>query len=229
MSDPPAINFGLGEQTMPVDWNATGTMLTGWGTLAGAAAIAYAAKVGANTFGSWKRQKQEERRMDAAERILTLAYRLRYDLEAIRSPGLFHYELESAGEQLRAELKNFDLKPKGEQDRIRTAQVYKNRMDRHEGDFQEVWTTKPVALALFGPSVEKGLHEFWRNFMLVGMSSTALSEDDGNDKDFSRSIRRDLSTSSKDTAITLAIEAAIRALECELLPVIRSGYDPGKQ
>ena len=61
-------------------------MLSGIATFAGALAVVYAAKVGANTFDSWKRQKQEERRMDAAEKILTLAYELRYTLAGIRSP-----------------------------------------------------------------------------------------------------------------------------------------------
>ena len=54
-----------------IDWAATGTMLSGIGTLVGALAVIGAAIIGSHTFENWKRQKLAERNFELAERILT--------------------------------------------------------------------------------------------------------------------------------------------------------------
>ena len=59
---------------MAVDWSALGAMLSGVGTIIGAGTVLDAALIGRNTFKDWRRQKQEERRMAAAEQLLVIAY-----------------------------------------------------------------------------------------------------------------------------------------------------------
>ena len=78
------------------DWSAVGSVLQGIGQIGAGVAIAFAAYVGRDTFSDWKRQKQEERRIEIAERVLTLAYRLRYDFHSVRAPLIDESELDEA-------------------------------------------------------------------------------------------------------------------------------------
>ena len=48
-------------------------MLSGWGVLAAAGAVIFAAKVGRSTFNDWKRQKYEGRHIDLAEEVVRVA------------------------------------------------------------------------------------------------------------------------------------------------------------
>lgn len=205
---------------MAIDWDATGSMLSGIGTLIGAGAVVGAAWVGRATFRSWKAQRVEERRMDAAERILTLAYRLRYAFNSVRGRGIFEFETKAAEEKLDANVSDWRSKEQGEQGRMTTAQVILNRLNSRREDWQEIWTLKPVALALFGSEVETSLHAFWTHYVAVEVSASGYAEDDGTDKDFSKSIRRDL-FGGKDDEVGPGVETAIASLEAQLLPILR--------
>ena len=68
-------------------------MLSGIGTIVGAGAVIYAAHKGSDTFKQWRRQKNEERRIDLAEQVLTLAYKLKRAIEGIRSPIMMANEI----------------------------------------------------------------------------------------------------------------------------------------
>lgn len=212
---------------MPIDWDATGSMLQGWATLVGAGAVIYAAKVGSNTFGAWKRQKQEERRMDAAERILTLAYRLRHNLEAIRNSGIFSGEVERAETALKAAddrlWTNLDV---DRQRKATTAQVIRQRLSHFQNEIQEVWSLKPMARAFFGPEVEERLHDLWDCHVRVSSAADDYP-DAGNDNEFTKEVKRDLFRSGQPNPINDTVATAITALELELLPVIRSDFRPG--
>jgi hypothetical protein len=198
-------------------------MLSGWGTIGGAAAVAYAARVGANTFDSWKRQKTEEKRMDAAERILTLAYKLRYNFQSVRSRGIPRRELDAAEKILRDERGDwFDGLEKQTQDRYRTAQAYLIALNRHSDEWNQIWELKPLALAYFGQNVEKNLHVFWSQYTGMSVAADIYAEDAGDDKEFTIANRRDLWGTEDDNVHMKAINGAIEALENELLPVIRS-------
>jgi len=83
------------------DWQATGAMLQGLGTLLGAGAVLVAAKLGANTFRSWKREKLAEKHIDQATLILTAAYRARRALGYVRGIMMWGHELTTAEEKLK--------------------------------------------------------------------------------------------------------------------------------
>lgn len=206
---------------MTIDWNATGSMLQGWATLVGAGVVIYAARVGANTFTAWKRQKVEERRMDAAERILTLAYRLRYNFADVRRRGIFGYETAAAEQKLDGAMPEWRNREKSEQERLTTAQTILNRLTGHRADWEQAWELKPVALALFGPEVEADLHRFWEQYVAIEVSAATYAEDSGADRKFSISLRRELFGGEGDK-VAPAVDAAIASLEARLLPVLRS-------
>lgn len=82
------------------DWAATGSCLQAIAGFASAAAIIYAARKGLNTFAQWRRQRQADRQIAVAERVLTLVYRAKDAFRAIRSPAVFSGELSQAEESL---------------------------------------------------------------------------------------------------------------------------------
>ena len=88
---------------MSIDWSATGAMLQGWGTLIGAVAVFWAAKKGADTFDSWKRQKVAERKLEQAERILMATYKARRALSFVRGIMMDGRELDAAEEKLKVD------------------------------------------------------------------------------------------------------------------------------
>lgn len=199
-------------------------MLGGLATLAGAVAVIFAARIGSNTFGEWKRQKQEERRMDTAERILTLAYLLKYNFESVRAPLVQAYELAAAEKDLDTHDPGWSSgKSDEEKSRVKLGQASLNRLKRHNEDWDRIWTLKPWALAFFGPDLVAHLHVFWVQYVAVSTAAEAYAQDDGSDPAFSKNTRRDLwRTSDENDRVKAAIERALSAIEAELLPILRS-------
>lgn len=78
-------------------WSATGSMMSGWAAWAGVGAVIYAAN---GAFATYRRQKQEDRRIEAAEEILSFAYKFKRTLTGARSPGIFAHELARAEKTL---------------------------------------------------------------------------------------------------------------------------------
>jgi hypothetical protein len=101
---------------------------------------------GFRTFGRWKREKIEERRIDVALEALSIGYESQGVFAAIRNPGSFAYEYR---DMPRAE---------GESDeewaRKTTYYVTLKRMDDHREFFIKVLKLQPRMMAVFGPEVE---------------------------------------------------------------------------
>ncbi|MEL6528950.1 MAG: hypothetical protein AAFQ27_03255 [Pseudomonadota bacterium] len=69
----------------PIDWAATGSMVSGVAAFASAGAIAFGAWFGAK---QWREQKLLENKIDVAQRVIRSAYRLEDSLDYILSPVL---------------------------------------------------------------------------------------------------------------------------------------------
>jgi hypothetical protein len=67
-----------------------------WAGFAQTVAIVYVANRGVDALQTWRRQKIAERKLETAERVLTLAYRLRIAFEGIRHPAMSGSELAAA-------------------------------------------------------------------------------------------------------------------------------------
>lgn len=61
-------------------------------TIAGLIMTALISFLGLRTFGKWKREKLEEKKIEIAFEFLAIAYELKYAFEAIRSPFCSSYE-----------------------------------------------------------------------------------------------------------------------------------------
>jgi uncharacterized protein Usg len=162
--------------------------------------------------------------MYAAEKIMTLSYRLSDDLESVRIPIIYGYEIQAASEELK-ELKDWwsGLSDQA-QHRASVAHARIIRMRRFKNDWNEVWTLRPLARAYFGNPVDAPLHLFWKKHVEVLTAAEALREDNEGDAEFSRKMRAVLSSAAKPDALGDEIRAALEALERELLPVLRSDF-----
>jgi hypothetical protein len=212
---------------MSIDWGDTGTWMQAWAGFAQAGAIGFAAFKGAGAFKDWRRQKIEERRIDAAERILTLAYRVRRAIGAMRHPMMWIGPLNEAEQKLRSKGVDLDSEVEARRRRIIHSQAVFDRINSFQTEWDELAAITPVAKALFGDEVENALSELGRQRNVVAAAAESYVDDDGSDAEFSKKIRSDLWEAlgevGKDTdEISKTITAAIGKLEGELLPSIRA-------
>lgn len=147
-----------------IDWVATGSMLSGWGTLAGSGAVIFAAVKAGDAVTNWKRQKIAERKMEIAERILTASYKAQAALARVRSPFMWANEEYAAREKLE-EHAAFDENTPERQKRLVVAQAYFSRIDAGRDDRLLLDEAKPLAKVLLGDAVESAIgnlsHQFW--------------------------------------------------------------------
>src|SRR5688572_18119417 len=128
-------------------WEATGAMMSGWAALGGVAAVLIAAHKASDTFKLYRRQRQEDRRIDAAERILTIAYSLKRKLQGVRSPMDFGGETEEAIAELTEAGRYLHLDA-AEKSRAETGQVILRRLQRQKDDWDQIFVAMPMARAL---------------------------------------------------------------------------------
>lgn len=159
--------------------------------------------------------------MDAAERIMTLAYRLRYAFVSVRRRGIFGYETTAAQSALDREVPDWRTNDETTQSRLQTAQVISNRLRENKDDWNEIWTLKPIALALFGQSLENDLQALWEHHTRIYVSVSEMAEDDGRDRDYTVSLRRSVFGGPEDE-LTKSVEVTIKSLEARLLPILRT-------
>ncbi|MEN3973483.1 hypothetical protein [Emcibacter sp. SYSU 3D8] len=206
-----------------IDWSATGTMLQGWGTLLAAAAVLVAARIGANTFDNWRRQKLTERQVEQAEHILTVAYRARRAIDRVRAPVMWAHELNAAEEKLKTDAQ-WEIQPDKRRQRLITAQGYYNRIEKFRAEWDAIDTCQPTAHALFSEELAKNLETLSRQPWLLHLDVEAYIDDNGSDPEFSKKLRSGMyASNSKDIKdeISERTNATISRIEEILFPILR--------
>lgn len=210
---------------MSIDWGDTGTMLQGWGTILGSAAVFYAAKKGADTFGAWKKQKLAERKLEQAERILTATYKAREGLSYIRGIMMWGHELEAAENKLKEDLKQWEQQTAHRQKRLVTAQAYYNRLNRTKADQDELFHCLPMSRALFGEELEDAVTKLNRQFWLVQVDVDSYIDDNERDPEFTKKLRRGMydvePREGEQNDISNSIAEAVQKIEDICLPILR--------
>lgn len=204
------------------EWSALGAVLSGAGTVIGALAVIGAAWFASNTFDEWRKQKLSERRIEQAERILTAAYKARRALGYVRSPLMEAHELSAAEAHLEKQ-EFWATADTTRKQRLVSAQGHYNRLNAVLDERRAVEECLPMARALFGEQVEKALELLNRQFHMVQIAVDANSWD-GNDREFARSLREDLSSSSgtdRPNKMNVLIEEQVKLIEDMLVPVLR--------
>jgi uncharacterized protein YyaL (SSP411 family) len=210
-------------------------MLSGYGTLIGAVAVVYGATQG---FKQWREQKLAERRMQLAEQILALAYKMREIMKSIRSGGSFRSEHDAAEKILRDSDTVYDGMDEGEKSRLIQAQVTLTRVQNQAERWDQLLDILPVTKAVFDDEIEKALSCFWlqraavvaavRTYGAIKDTGPARSEEEANRRDETlRNLERtfwDCSVPPEVDEVEEAINAGIATLDEELLPIIRKGH-----
>jgi len=216
----------------PFDWAATGAMVQGLATLVGAAAVLVAAKMGADTFGAWRRQNVAGRKIDQAERILTATYNARRGLRYVRRPMILAYELTAAETKLKAEGEAYDSQPEARQKRLVTAQAYFDRINGTREDREELSKCLPMARALFGPELEGAIEQLDQQYWIIQVDAESYIDDDGSDPDFTKKTRRGMydikPPNNEVNEVTAAIDEAVKIIEDTCLPTLRLDQTPNK-
>lgn len=205
-----------------VDWQATGAMLQGWGTLLGAGAVLIAASMG---FTAWKRQKIAERLSDHAEKILDAAYVARQGLRELRSIWMSAGELAAAEAMLDEKPDWGKLLIDAKRKRLVTTQAYFIRYNRLASVRAKVVDCLPMASALFGDELENALDKLHHQFWVVRVYAEAYAEDhNGNDLEFNQKIHKALyeaPDADQGGEVSKAIIDAIQTIERICVPALR--------
>jgi len=178
------------------------------------------ATVGFRSFGKWKREKLEERRIDIALEALALAYEAGYVFDSIRSPMAFEGEW--------AELKGVDDPVKR-----RTAGPFfatLKRIEHHKDYFERVWKMQPRFMAVFGKDaadIFMKLHKARREIEVsAGMlMRSAASGEPFRDAEFREKLENDIwNMDEKKDKIAPKVKEFVEGVEKHCQPVVVHRY-----
>lgn len=210
---------------MSIDWAATGAWMQAWAGFAGAGAVLWVGLKGADTYRLWLRQKQTERRIAVAERILTLTYRLKRAFTAIRSPGSFGYE-HAAAEELLKEHDSYAVMETDQKKRAQLSQIILTRVRSYKDDWDELFACLPLARAFFGQPIEDALEKLWKQQVSISVSAE-MYWDDQPDPAFKRKLEADFWEGFSDRRIAedevgKNIKDAVAIIENAMIPMLAS-------
>ena len=205
---------------MPVDWGATGDMLSGIGAISGAVAVGVAAWLGSDALRNFREQKISERQIEHAERTLAITYKLEDALKSLRSPMSTAHELTESEKQLQTQ-DGFKSMPESELKRFVQANVYYLRIRQSQTTFDEAFEALPYARAYFDREVEQSLRKLVQCRRTVQVYADAYARDRGVDAALDKKISETLWEGYGDDPMTREIEGAIARTEDRLLKVIR--------
>lgn len=196
-----------------------------WAGFAGAAAVLWVGLKGADTYRLWLRQKQTERRIAVAERVLTLTYRLKRAFTAIRSPGSFGHE-HAAAEELLKGRDSYIIMGAAQKKRAVLSQIILTRVRSYKDDWDELFACLPLARAFFGQPIENALEELWKQQVAISVSAE-MYWDEQPDSAFKRKLEADFWEGFSDRRIAeddvgKNIKEAVELIERAMLPVLAS-------
>lgn len=133
-----------------------------WAGFAGVGAVIWAAKVGKNTFGSWLVERQTERRLDIADKLMTLVYRAQRAFPEIRSATSIWAEDATAEQRLQESHPQYSNWEQHKKDRYRGAQIVLDRLKAKKDLWSNIYESLPLARAYYGQQCEERLQQILR-------------------------------------------------------------------
>lgn len=193
-----------------IDWAATGSMLSGWGSLLGAGATAFggiavliAANRAVTTFAAWKKERLAERHIVHAEHILSAAYKAQHALNIILASD-WSKDKERALEQINKER---DRIHRGEPTKeIVTQRIYLLRLDDLAPILDDLFNVMPFAKAFWGEKLEMELRS-----LRIEFDKLKAAVQDVN------TLVRPLDTSS----VIMGVGKAVTAIEAHCIPTLQ--------
>jgi hypothetical protein len=169
-------------------------------------------------------QKQTERKMEVADRLLSIIYRLERVFPHVRSPAIVGWETEQALQKLRQDFPEFDTYTPEERQRYETAQIVLLRITSHKMSWDSLEDAMPSAKAYFGEEMKLVLEKFRQALAKIQVAAQMYPKADG---ELSSRMEADfwshwgMVAHGKDEVGDL-VKAGIAESEHILLPVIRS-------
>jgi len=201
--------------------------------IAGLILTASIALLGFRTFGRWKREKLEERRIEIAFDALTVTYETKFVFRHIRGALTEGYEWADMP------------KREGESDdqRNRRGPYYATfkRIEKNKDFFEKIWKLQPKCMAVFGRQIEDTflkLHQARRNIevaaqMLAEEVDDPIRNEDEETRKLYKRLRRDLWDHGNYEPEKDAVGKLLREFEVELeaaaRPIVDREYKPNKQ
>jgi hypothetical protein len=141
--------------------------------LLGLGLTAVIAIAGFKSFGRWKREKIEERRIEVALDALAIAYEVRFRFEGIRSRIMREDEYADIDEPLKGNAFPMMKHREGQ----RSPYAVLKRMDNNREFFDRVFDIEPKFMAIFGAETEEIFAELYDAKRMVETAAEALYEE----------------------------------------------------
>jgi len=217
--------IGIGVSGCVIDWVATGSMLQGVGTIAGAVAVIWAANKGTDTYASWRKQQFSGRRFAEAERILTATYNAQNALKYVRGPLVEAAESIEAKDMLEVKPGWSDISDI-RKERLISAQVFHNRMNRVLDIRNSLLSCSGISNALFDENLKAAIEKLNSQFNIIYVNIRSYEEDYRElNPNFTQQIRRalvDTDSGGEDKNImTENITKSVSIIESYCLPILR--------
>lgn len=220
-----------------IDWSATGAWMQAWAGFAGVGAVIWAALRGQSAFATWLQQKQTERRLDVAEKLLFLVYKAEDVFTGIRSPFSLPEEVQRAREVLQRAFS--DGVPDLRRHNLEIAQTILNRVNDHGDFWSEYRSLRPQVRAYFGQGYADTYAKIWtaRGKIVAAASSYGRINPSTEERNWEQAgIRRDrleaifwdgwADAADQSDEIKDLISATIAATETVVQPLLATSPSP---
>lgn len=209
----------------------TGPWAFGWTqtlTLVGLLLTALIAIFGFRTFGRWKREKLEERRIEIAFDALTIAYETKFVFQHIRGAMSHGYEW--------ADMPKLEGETEDRRNRRGPFYAAIKRIQQNKEFFEKVWTLQPKCMVVFGREIEQTflkLHKARRSIevaaqMLTERASDPYPDHDESNRELYKQLRRDIWDHGDFEAEKDKVGGLLREFEIELearaRPIVDAKY-----
>jgi hypothetical protein len=161
-------------------------------TMSGLALTALIAMFGFRTFGRWKREKLEERRIDVAFDALVIAYETKFIFGHIRNVMSYGYEW--------ADMPVREGESEDKRQRRGSYYAIFKRIENNREFFDRVWKIQPRCMAVFGRHIESTFVKLHQARRSIEVAAQMLSEEiddplrtnDQETRELYRQFRRDI-------------------------------------
>lgn len=176
---------------------------------------------GFRTFQRWKREKIEEKKIDMALEVSSIAYEAKYVFSSIRSPMSYQSEWADIPK---------DFGTEEERDRAGPFYAIIKRIEHNKEFFDRVWKAQPKFMAMFGRDSEEvflNLHKARRSIEVSASMLMRLRRDLEKDAALVQRMQADIwdaHLKPEDDKIGPQIAAFVRGIEDRCLPVVQGQF-----
>lgn len=181
---------------------------------------------GFRTFNRWKREKIEEKRIDMALEVLSIAYEAKYVFSGIRSP--MSYPAEWA--DMPKEIGNEEVR-----NRVGPFFAILKRIEHNKEFFDRVWKAQPKFMAMFGRDAEEvfvNLHKARRSIEVSAGMLIGMRRDVERDAALTQRMEADIwdvHLKPEDDKVGPQIAAFVRGIEDKCLPVVQGRLERSRR